>query len=210
MADRETLLEPILTALSGLSVGQQPPFTAFHCGDSHLEIACTEAKGLYLCEFYRHDVPSATLITDSHEYVLACANAWLREHANLREIKEWCAQFQPLPAGLALEEGTLREFCWATVERAVAEIREVALAARDQPALQALYPSFSMNSLRLARVYSGPDSRSVVKVRPASTGGFEVCDENGRIVGSGDACWAIATMTTLVEEPSAGDPQSVP
>jgi hypothetical protein len=202
MPNRETLLEPILTALSGLSVGQDTPFRAFHCGDSHLEIACTEAQALYLCEFYRHDVPSATLITDNHEAVLACANAWLRERANLREIKESCPQFQPLPAGLALEEGTLREFCWATVDRAIPALREVALAARGQPALHALYPSFSTTSLRLARVYSGPDWRSVVKVRPAATGGFEVSDESGRIVGSGDATWAIAIMTILVEEPS--------
>jgi hypothetical protein len=205
MTATETLVRLLATSSSAIVVDRWTPASAaIRAGKSEIRIVAVAAQGLYICEFYRNYVLSGKLRTASVDRVLACVNAWLIKQATLREVHKACAEFEPLPAGFAFEEGTLRELCWSSMDRALPAIRDVALAARAEPVLRTLYPSFSLTRLRLASAFAGPDCEILVSVLPGPKGNFDVISKDGRVVGTGDVRWAVATMVRLAEAERAG------
>jgi hypothetical protein len=204
--ERQADLDRLLPALSrSIAVDRWTPARAtFRAGSSEIHIVAVAVQGLYICEFHRNHVPSAKLRTTNAEHVIACAEAWLTRQATLREVQDACAEFVPLLSGFAFEQGTLLELCWSSMDRALSEIRDVALAARSEPALRALFPSFSPTRLRLTSAFGGADSSVLVSVRPARANEFEVISKDGTIVGAGGVKWAVATMVGLAEAERAG------
>jgi hypothetical protein len=194
-------LDQVLAALSkAITIDRWTPARAtLLVGSSEIQLVAVAVQGLYFCDFYRNDVPSGKLRTTSAEHVRVCAEAWLTRQARLSDVQEACAEFVPLPAGLALEQGTLLDVCWSAMERALPEIRDVALAARSEPVLHALFPSFSSTRLRLTSAFGGAESSVLMSVRPGRSNDFEVMTKDGTIVGAGGVRWAVATMVGLAE-----------
>lgn len=167
-------------------------------GNRRARAVGTKTKGLWVVEMLVDGIVCGRCMTANwHIAVQVCA-LWLagRALAEMRSVPE----FAPSERGTAWEEGRLREYEWAALEkRAPHEVRVVVRLTASYPELRELYPVLRLVRLTFSVAF-GQESAGYPSIRPTADGGYEVLDEKSNRILLGSAEDAVKTVAELVRQ----------